>query len=182
MGRTAGEDRSVAQGFVDHLNGVLNRTVSRSRLTAVRDKTVSHPRFDIVRYVDGASQPLELHRSPLLLSAQQKIDIDGDRCLTVTYQYRLQADDDPRSSLVRWEFFREKQKPDYDYPLAHMHLNAALASGENIHRFHFPTRRVPLELVLWHLIVEWDVTPFDHDWRTILHESISGFEDRQTVR
>jgi hypothetical protein len=74
--------------------GVLNRTVSKSRLSAVQDTRVSHPRFDILRYVGGATEPLELYKSSLLLTAQQKIDIEGDRCRTVTYQYRLQRNHD----------------------------------------------------------------------------------------
>jgi hypothetical protein len=63
-----------------------------------------------------------------------------------------------------------------------MHVNATLAAGPDVHGFHFPTRRVPLELVLGHLIVEWDVTPLNDNWRTILSESIGGFEERQTIR
>jgi hypothetical protein len=85
-----------------------------------------------------------------------------------------------KSWLVRWEFFRQRPRPDYDYPLAHVHVNATLANGQNVDDFHFPTRRVPL--VLWHLIVEWDITPLSEDWRAILSESIGGFEERQTIR
>jgi hypothetical protein len=185
LGRTAPEPRHIAQGFVDHLNGVLNRTVSRSRLSLVPDRKVDHPRFDIVRYVGGATAPLELHRSPLLLLSQQKIDVEAGRCLTVTYQYRLQRTEEPQSWLVRWEFFRQRPRPDYVYPLAHVHVNAVLRDGQDVHALdflHFPTRRVPFELVLWHLIVEWGVTPLSDDWQAILSESIDGFEERQTVR
>jgi hypothetical protein len=174
------DDRAVVRGFVDHLNGVLNRTVSKSRLTALRDKTVEHPRFDITRYVDGATHPIQLNGSSLLLRVQQKIEVVGERCQTVTYQYRLQRNGDRESWLVRWEFYRERPRVDYPYPLAHLHLNANLAdSGEDVHGFHFPTRRVPIELVLWHLIVEWDVKPLSGD---VLEDSIKGFEERQTVR
>jgi hypothetical protein len=182
LGRTAPEPRHVAQGFVDYLNGVLNRTVTQSRLSLVPDKTVDHPRFDILRYVGGATEPLELNRSPLLLLSQQKIDVEAGRCLTVTYQYRVQRAADPKPWLVRWEFFRQRPRPDYEYPLAHIHVNAALVDGQEVHGLHFPTRRVPLELVLWHLIAEWGVAPLSDDWREILSESIDGFEERQTVR
>lgn len=181
LGKTAPE-HAVARGFVDHLNWVLNRTVSKSRLSAVLDRTAAHPRFDVLRYVGGSTEPLELNKSSLRLTAQQKIDVVAERCQTVTYQYRLQRSEDPKSWLVRWEFFRERPRPDYDYPPAHVHVNGALVDGRDIHGLHFPTRRVPLELVFWHLIVEWGVEPLHEDWRTILGESIVGFEERQTVR
>jgi hypothetical protein len=198
-GRTATDPRQVAQGFVNHLNGVLNRTVTQSRLVTVQDTTVAHPRFDVLRLVAHASQPLELNRSSLLLVAQQKIDIVEARCQTVTYHYRLQRDAGPNSWLVRWEFLREKPTADYDYPLAHIHVNGEVLERERRQgilrsattpvagrpdgsSLHFPTRRVPLELVLQHLIVEWGVEPLDDDWRAILGESIGGFEERQTIR
>ncbi|HVE67949.1 MAG TPA: hypothetical protein VNB64_05145 [Solirubrobacteraceae bacterium] len=51
--------RSSAQGFVDHLNAVLNRTVTESRLTLVampwRDDV-----FELSRHQAGASAALEL--------------------------------------------------------------------------------------------------------------------------
>jgi hypothetical protein len=101
----------------------------------------------------------------------------------VTYQYAVRRSADPNSWLVRWEFSRSKPRPDYRYPLAHLHLNANLSDdSRDVHGLHFPTRRLPLELVLWHLIVEWDVEPMADDWAEILAESIRGFEERQTVR
>jgi hypothetical protein len=77
--------------------------------------------------------------------------------------------------------FRQRPRPD-DYPLAHVHVNAALMNGHGLRHLHFPTRRVLIELLLWHLIAEWNVTPLSDDWRVILSESIDGFEERQTVR
>lgn len=44
---------------------------------------------------------------------------------------------------------------------------------------HIPTARVALELVLWHLITEWGVTPKTDDWRELLTESLEGFEQRR---
>jgi hypothetical protein len=54
--------------------------------------------------------------------------------------------------------------------------------GQGVGHLHFPTRRVPIELVFWHLIAEWNVTPLSDSWREILGDSIDGFEERQTVR
>ncbi len=82
--------------------------------------------------------------------------------------------------LLRWEYFRQPPQPDYPYPLAHLHVNGALASvGRALPKLHVPTGRVPLELALWHLIAEWDVKPKRDDWRELLQESIDGFERRR---
>lgn len=46
---------------------------------------------------------------------------------------------------------------------------------------HVPTARVPLELVLLHLIAEWGVTPKTDGWFEVLDESLAGFEQRRTA-
>jgi hypothetical protein len=43
-----------------------------------------------------------------------------------------------------------------------------------------PTARVPLELVLWHLISEWDVAPITDEWQGVLQNSLEGFADRRS--
>jgi hypothetical protein len=183
LARTRRDPGRVAQGFADHLNQVLNATVSRSRLAIIRDRTVEQPRFDITRVVGGEVRPLELHGTPARLLVQQKVDVDVEqgRCLTVTYSYRYQADERPESWLFRWEFLRDRPRPDYPYALAHFHVNGTLVDGRGVAGVHFPTRRLPLELVLWSLVVEWGVRPLDPGWQEILLESIRGFEERQTV-
>lgn len=60
-------------------------------------------------------------------------------------------------------------------------MNGRLADRRDVARVHFPTRRLPLELVLWGLIAEWGVKPLDSRWQEILMDSIRGFEQRQTV-
>jgi hypothetical protein len=67
----------------------------------------------------------------------------------------------------------------YPYPLAHVHFNAALADGTAADRLHVPTRRVPLELIVWHLVAEWGVEPKGNNWKAVLQESIAGFDERR---
>jgi hypothetical protein len=91
--------------------------------------------------------------------------------------------------VLRWEYFRERPRLDYEYPLAHVHANAEFVEPHlSVARLdkppshlHIPTARLPLELVLWHLIAEWHVTPKTDDWRTVLVESLEGFEQRRTA-
>jgi len=184
LARTDRDAGRLAQQFTDHLNHVLNATVSKSRLSLIRDRTVEQPpRFDIARVVGGAIRPLELNGTNARLLVQQKVDLDLDagRCLTMAYTYRYQTDEQPQSWLFRWEFLRKRPRPDYPYPLAHFHVNAELVDGSDVRHVHFPTRRLPLELVLWELIVEWGVKPLDPRWEEILAASIRGFEERRTV-
>jgi hypothetical protein len=46
-------------------------------------------------------------------------------------------------------------------------------------KLHIPTRRVPLELVLWHAIAECGVQPRGDDWQALLEDSIDEFERRR---
>jgi hypothetical protein len=94
-----------------------------------------------------------------------------------------------KSWVLRWEYFRERPRPDYEYPLAHLHANAEFVESARVEarldkppaHLHIPTARVPLELVLWHLIAEWSVTPKTDAWRGVLAESVEGFEERRTA-
>jgi hypothetical protein len=106
--------------------------------------------------------------------------VDG-HCQTESYGYRLQANEDINSWLIRWEYHREPPRADYPYPRAHVHLNGVFADGATASRLHIPTRRIPLELVLWHLIAEWDVGSRAGKWRTLLTQSIEGFDERRTT-
>lgn len=105
--------------------------------------------------------------------------VDGGHCQTESYSYRLQEDTSVESWLVRWEYYRFPPRADYRYPLAHVHVNASFRDNSAVGRLHIPTRRMPLELVIWHLIAEWDVAHGTEDWRSVLGESIAGFDERR---
>jgi hypothetical protein len=110
---------------------------------------------------------------------QSIVVIDG-RCQTESYTYRLQSDLGLKSWLIRWEYHRDPPRPDYVYPAPHVHVHGRFSDSEAIDRLHIPTRRVPLELVAWHLIAEWGVQSKSDDWQAILTESIKGFDERRT--
>lgn len=122
----------------------------------------------------------------LLLS--QTVEVVEGHCRTASYAYRLATGPAKRDWLLRWEYFRQPPKPDYAYPLAHAHVNATLldAGAEAIlvkptPHLHLPTARLPLELVLWHLIAEWGVQAKTPDWQHLLRESLAGFDQRRTA-
>lgn len=188
MGRTViSRPRSVAQAFADHLNGVLNNTVSHARLTLV-SAPEDPDRFDLTCVRDDRPQPLELNGSNALLFIHHSIRVVGDHCQTLAYSYRLQHSAARQDWVVRWEYLRQAPDPTYDYPLGHLHLKADLidraAAGlitKPASKLHIATGRLAFELVLWHLISEWGVAPLKLEWKTILRESIEGFEGRRTA-
>jgi hypothetical protein len=191
LARTDVEAKRAAQGLVDHFNSVLNRTISESRLSALIEAGATPPHFDLLRRVAGVVTPIELNVTSRVLMFQQKIEVLDGHCQTLTYSYRLQRTIDHRSWLCRWEYFRKPPKPDYPYPLAHVHVNAAqlevredgeIEFGANIGDKHFPTERVAFEHILLHLIEEWGVRPLSTDYREILADSLHGFGERRTDR
>jgi hypothetical protein len=137
--------------------------------------------FELTRLVDRASAPLELDGTTARLFVRQIIEVVDGHCQVESYSYRLQADESLESWLIRWEYYRAAPRPDYSYPLAHVHVNAVFPDGSTVGRLHIPTRRVPLELVTWHLIAEWGVAPRLDDWRALLTQSIEGFDARRTI-
>lgn len=180
MART-GTPRSAAQAFVDHLNAVLNATVSDARLSLLA-LPGDERAFEITRLIDSSRAPLELLGSQLRLFVRHTIVVTDGHCQTESYAYRLQGDRTSASWLLRWEYFRNRPRPDYPYPRAHLHVNGAFADGEPIAPLHIPASRVPLESVLWHLIAEWEVAPRTDAWQTILSESVDGFHERRRAR
>lgn len=153
-GRTAIlSPRSAAQGFADHRNAILNATVSDARLTIL-----AAPGYDnqfTIACLDGPrAGPFALLGSSLRLLLSQTGEVIEGRCHTVTYAYRLSSGDAKSDWLLRWEYFGRPPRPDYAYPLAHAHVNAALldADAEGVE-----TR-----------------TP---DWQDLLRDSRAGFEE-----
>jgi hypothetical protein len=128
-----------------------------------------------------------LHGATERLFVSQAIEVVGDHCQTVSYAYGYQSGENKDSWLLRWEYFRERPRPDYEYPLAHVHANVEFVDpapaeaqlGKPPWHLHIPTARVALELVVWHIIAEWGVSPKTEDWRDLLSESLEGFEQRR---
>jgi hypothetical protein len=145
--------------------------------------------YNLACVESGERVAFALHGVTERLFVQHAIEIVGDHCQTVSYAYRYQSSDDRRSWLLRWEYFRERPRADYEYPLAHVHAHAKFVESSRATErlakppwhLHIPTARVPLELVLWHVIAEWGVIAKTDDWRRLLTESLAGFERRRTA-
>jgi hypothetical protein len=145
-------------------------------------------RFNLACVEHGETVSFALHGVTARLFIAHALEVIGDHVQTVSYAYRLQSDPNRKSWLLRWEYFREPPRPNYPYPLAHVHANAtfvdpdlAAGPGKPPAHLHVPTARVALELVLWHLIAEWSVEPKTAHWRDVLGVSFEGFEQRRRV-
>jgi hypothetical protein len=153
---------------------------AHGQLTVIGDP--SHPaRFTLACLRGTTPISFALHGSSVRLLVVPALQVTGEHCQTLTYQYRLSLGEDKQSWLMPSEDFRHRPTPAYPYPLAHVHVNAELLPGgtDALAKLHIPTRRVPLELVLWHTIAEWGVEPKRDDWQTLLADSIDDFERRR---
>src|SRR5436305_4203432 len=116
--------RRAAQAYADHLNSVLNRTVSDSRLSLV-PRPEDPAAFELTRLVGTSPSPLDLHGTSHRLFVRQLFEVVGGHCLVESCGYRLQAANARASWLIRWEYYREPPRADYPYPLAHVHFNGS---------------------------------------------------------
>jgi hypothetical protein len=103
----------VAQSLARHLNRVLNQTVSDSHLSVsplVGD--ADGEKFQLARLVERQNVPLQLRGATARLLVRLAVVVVDGRCRTVSYAYRFQADESPKSWLRRWEYHREPPAPD----------------------------------------------------------------------
>jgi hypothetical protein len=101
----------------------------------------------------------------------------GQRCRTESYAYRLQADESPKSWLIRWEYVRDPPSADRDYPRAHIHVNGTFPDNSPIGRVHIASPKVALEAVIGNLISDWAVKPRTKNWKAILEDSVKDFAE-----
>jgi hypothetical protein len=158
------------------LNGVLNRTVSDSRLSVRPIDGHDGDAYELTRLVDAARVPCDLDGTTARLRIQEVVVVDDDRCRTESATFSLQADASRKSWLIRWDYVRDPRKSEYAYPRAHVHVNATFADESPVGRLHIPTSRVSLELAIRHLITDWNVKPRTEDWEAILEESAEAFD------
>ena len=175
----------MAQSLAKHLNRVLNLTVSDSHLS-VSPLAGDGERFQLARLVERENVPLQLRGTTARLLVHLAVAVVDGRCRTVSYAYRFQADDSPKSWLMRWEYSRELPVPGYPYALAHLHMRATFPDGTPIDSHpvdahHIPAggqaHPTPLEEIIRYLINERGVKSKSKDWKAILEHSEETFHD-----
>jgi hypothetical protein len=166
----------VAQSLARHLNRVLNKTVSDSRLS-VSPLAGDGEMFELERLVEREDAPLQLHGTTARLSVRLAVVVIDGRCRTVSYAYRFHADESPKSWLRRWEYRREPPDADYPYSLGHLHVRGTSPDGSTIDREHIPAPQMPLEEIIRYLIADRGVKSKSKDWKAILDESEKTFHN-----
>lgn len=175
--------------FQDRLNRTLNKTVTHARLRAVA--LSPSPRFATITYFDQTARhafsavPLQ---NGCCLSIRMDIRVvpNGVTTEATSIAYRCPSSNSSDDWIFRYEYERARAEAgDYRYPVAHLHVNATPLCYRGVKAFpdlHLPTRRLSLEAILRHLIVEHDVPVLgDRDAAlTFLDEQQADFERRRT--
>jgi hypothetical protein len=174
LSRSAAE--GAAQSLAQHLNRVLNLTVSDSHLS-VSPLAGDGETFQLARLVERQNVPLQLRGTTARLLVRLAVVVVDGRCRTVSYAYRFQADESPKSWLRRWEYHREPPAADYPYSLGHMHVRGTSPDGATIDREHIPAPQMPLEEIIRYLIADRGVKSEKEDWKPILEESEKTFHN-----
>lgn len=181
IGRTP---REVFLNFHDHIQGLLNRTITDARLSLLHsEKHQTRASVDFRRNNEPIAAPLFkpgifLYIGQFLI-VQQQPDKTW-KLKTTQYKYRIQATDDPKDNqCLRWEYvspkIRDKQlcRNHFQVPL-NFQLGKQTVSLEDS---HLPTGWVTIEEIIRFLIMDLDVAPKQDDWDTQLQNSEKKFKE-----
>ena len=166
----------------EHLNHILARTVTQSRLVPVEPRAGATLIQVSFRQGGEATEALLAARfGPLRLYLGQVCDgvpqNDGQVQLrTLSYKYTLTAEDEVEP-LFRWEFGR--QLPGL-YCRHHLHGAVPLQIGRHalsLNDLHLPTGHVRVEEVLRFCLADLGVRPRSEGWDRILRDSYKRFND-----
>jgi hypothetical protein len=170
----------VAAIFRDHLNAVLARTVTRTRLVPLKVKTG----IQIAFRQGGAPTEALLHtrygRMALYLGQTCESVVTEQRAhrlRTVSYRYTLRHDDS-QEPVFRWEYEKHPPHPGM-HCRHHLQGDIPLRIGRrelSLNDLHLPTGFVTLEEVLRFCIVDLQVEPLSDNWHEILAESYEHFK------
>lgn len=176
--------REAAQRFCDHVNYVLTRTVTETRLVVFEVP----PRIQVT--FRQAGQPIEARLQtrfgPMRLYLGQVCESvrtpDGMHELrTIGYRYTL-TPGDKTEPLLRWEYLKI---PPAGALWCRHHLQGPVElqiheHSVSLNDLHLPTGYVPFEEVLRYCIVDLGVPPLSEDWDAVLRDSYERFKTEFT--
>jgi len=150
--------------FKDTLNRTLNKTVSQARLQVVLP--ARHARTAVIthvlqgRYREFSSIPL-VNGHYLTALMEVRLTPQGVTTDKTAIAYRRSPELYGEDWIFRYEYERKQAaESDYAYPISHLHVNASpqyYAGKKPFPDLHLPTRRLSLEEIIRHLILEHDV-------------------------
>ncbi len=181
QGRTL---REAAQRFCDHVNSVLSRTVTETRLVVFEVPPRIHVTFRQAGLPVEAI--LQTDFGPIRFSFFQvceSVRTPGGlhELRTIAYRYSL-APGYETEPLVRWEYVKT---PPADALWCRHHLQGPVevqidGYELSLNALHVPTGYVPFEEILRFCIVDLGVHPLSADWDRVLRESYDLFKTEFT--
>jgi len=155
MGRTVRPDSKI-RPYVDHLNWLLNKTLTASRLSFLEG--TSDYRV-ITRYEQREIVPLEL-KPRGWLHLRQGITVrphDGKILVQEAhYGFSFSEDPDDESASVFMYHYHREGRP--NQPQSHFHVYGQ-RNGRALQEIHFPAGRVSIEQIAAHLLLEHRIRP-----------------------
>jgi hypothetical protein len=172
----------IGQAFAEHLNELVNGTVTTSRIIPFM------PDDDDLAYLSfrqgGGPETVSLNTNigPLAFFLGQTCDailVHGKhRLRTVKYRYHLRAPDQSEP-IIRWEYVRERASTARPYCRHHIQGGFSLPFPDgsvSANMMHIPTGYVAVEDVIRFLIVELGVAPINPNWNERLEGSYYKFK------
>jgi hypothetical protein len=182
---TAKSPRQAFSIFQDHLNGVLNKVLTQSRLqlALIHGDKAFLAFFKNIRAAEGVAVPLPGSRWHLYLG--QVLQAVGDKkhyqLRTAKYAYRIQRTPDIQDeAAVRFEYVSRADTPDFHYCRHHVQFHRDSISGDkdfSLCDFHIPTGWVTVENVIRFLIADLRVRPLTKNWGEELRKSEAQFRE-----
>jgi hypothetical protein len=168
------------------IGAVVNATVSQAPITLV--EVVGQAETWYVAHVGPDKEPAPLPLTNghyLYIFNRLGVRREERYIATLEYRYTYQATESDSSWIFRYEYIREPPEP-YPYAKQHLHINASPASymgAEPFEGLHLPTgRRITIERLVRHLIVEHGITPISDDWERTIADAEAHFRDVQKKR
>lgn len=174
----------AVRAFREHLNDLLARTVTQTRLVTLPHRGRRRPASVQVAFRQGGRATEALLRTrygPMHLYLGQRCEsVQRDRrhrLVTAAYRYTLRAEDQ-EEPLLRWEYERRWPDPDARWCRHHLQGDVALplGAGVSLNDLHLPTGYVTVEEVLRFCIVDLGVPPLATDWSEQLEASYALFK------
>lgn len=174
----------AARRFREHLNGLLARTVTRTRLVSLPRRGARRPSSVQIAFRQGGAAieaPIltRFGRVGLYLGQRcESIEQSGrHRLRTASYRYAL-TPQGAREPLLRWEYVRDRGDPDARWCRHHLQGDVPLpfGGGVSLNALHLPTGYVTVEEVLRFCIVDLGVPPLATDWSEQLEASYVLFK------
>lgn len=182
-----------ARKYTEHLSSLLTGTITDIPLVCQIPREGDPQALIRFRGENRESRTIALGNGLRIYVFQRILPNPDDsrKVTTAEYQYSYGFGEPYKEKwIARWDYVpEEEEKPEYSYPVAHVHFNGTSSGyGEfggkdkPLHKLHFPTKRIALENFLEHLVVELNVPAKGGERKALdlFRDSYEGFHEKRT--